>query len=165
MNTNFPFAIRDLQPSEYPFLREMFYTALHVRPGIKPPPKSIIDEPALAKYIAYWGQRPDDIALVGTTKDQLAGAIWCRVLKKTEKGYGYIDDYTPELSMAIKPPFRNKGLGGRLLSAAFDALNQKGFLQVSLSVDQDNQAIRLYQRFGFKIVSEEGTAFTMKKIL
>jgi len=41
----------------------MFYTALHVPEGADPFPKSIIEAPNLAKYIANWG-RPDDIALV-----------------------------------------------------------------------------------------------------
>ena len=157
------FSIRDLQPAEYPFLREMFYTAIHVRAGDTPPPKSIIDTPALAKYIANWG-RLDDIALVAEQKGQLVGAIWCRLLKNPQKGYGYIDDQTPELSLAIHPNFRNRGLGTQLMQYAFEALIAKGFKQVSLSVDQDNKAVSLYKRLGFELVEEAGTAFTMKKI-
>ncbi len=159
-----PFLIRNLDPLEYPFLREMFYAALHVREGDPPFPKSIIDTPELAKYIANWG-RADDIALVATQAGQLVGAVWCRLLKVAEKGYGYIDDSTPELSLAIQPDFRNKGLGTQLMEKAFEALKSKGFTQVSLSVDQDNQAVNLYYRLGFELVAEVETAFTMKKIL
>ena len=159
-----PFLIRNLDPSEYSFLREMFYAALHVREGDPPFPKSIIDTPELAKYIANWG-RADDIALVATQVEQLVGAVWCRLLKAAEKGYGYVDDYTPELSLAIQPGFRNKGLGTQLMEKAFEALKSKGFAQVSLSVDQDNQAVNLYYRLGFELVEEVGTAFTMKKTL
>jgi len=158
------FSIRNLQPKEYPFLREMFYTALHVPEGASPFPKSIIDTPELAKYITDWG-RPDDIALVAETAHQLIGAVWCRLLKGAEKGYGYVDDYTPELSLAIHANFRNRGLGTQLMEKAFEALRAKNFNQVSLSVDQDNQAVSLYQRLGFDLVEAAGTAFTMKKIL
>lgn len=142
----------------------MFYTALHVPEGADPFPKSIIEEPHLAKYIANWG-RPDDIALVAEHDGQLIGAVWCRLLKAAEKGYGYVDDQTPELSLAIHANFRNKGLGTKLMNAAFTALIEKGFSQVSLSVDQDNKAVNLYKRLDFEIVEEEGTAFTMKKTL
>ncbi len=158
------FSIRNLQPQEYPFLREMFYMALHVPEGASPFPKSIIDTPELAKYIADWG-RPDDIALVAETTHQLVGAVWCRLLKGSEKGYGYVDDYTPELSLAIHANFRNLGLGTQLMEKAFETLRAKNFNQVSISVDQDNQAVSLYQRLGFDLVEAAGTAFTMKKIL
>lgn len=157
------FSIRELQLAEYPFLREMFYTAIHVRTGETPPPKSIIDKPALAKYIANWG-RSDDIAFVAEKDNQLVGAVWCRLLKASEKGYGYINDQTPELSLAIHANFRNRGLGTQLMQNAFEALIAKGFKQVSLSVDQDNKAVSLYKRLGFELVEEAETAFTMKKI-
>lgn len=142
----------------------MFYTALHVPEGAEPFPKSIIEEPHLAKYIANWG-RPDDIALVAAYDGQLIGAVWCRSLKAAERGYGYIDDQTPELSLAINANFRNKGVGTRLMNAAFIALVEKGFSQVSLSVDQDNKAVNLYKRLDFEIVEAIETAFTMKKTL
>lgn len=164
MKNSGTFVIRNLQLSEYPFLKEMFYAALHVPAGAEPFPKSIIEAPELAKYIANWG-RLDDIALVAVQDEELVGAVWCRVLKATEKGYGYVDDKTPELSLAIQPNFRNQGLGTQLMEKAFDALRAKGFKQVSLSVDQDNQAVNLYQRLGFDLVEEIGTAFTMKKVL
>ena len=158
------FSFRPLKSSEFPFLKEMFYTALHVPEGAEPFPKSIIEEPSLAKYIADWG-RLEDIALVAESEGELIGAVWCRLLKFQEKGYGYINDETPELSLAIQPNFRNQGLGTQLMEKAFDALRAKGFKQVSLSVDQDNQAVNLYQRLGFDLVEEIGTAFTMKKVL
>lgn len=142
----------------------MFYTALHVPEGAAPFPKSIIEEPSLAKYIANWG-RLDDIALVAEVAGELVGAVWCRLLKAHEKGYGYVDDATPELSLAITADYRNQGLGSQLMEQAFLALKQKGFEQISLSVDKENQAVSLYKRLDFEIVRAEETAFTMKKTL
>ncbi len=138
--------------------------ALYVPEGAAPFPKSIIEEPSLAKYIANWG-RADDIALVAESEGVLIGAVWCRLLKAFEKGYGYVDDNTPELSLAIKDGFRNKGLGSQLMEKSFIALKKQGFQQVSLSVDKDNKAVNLYKRLAFEIVGDEGTAYTMKKTL
>lgn len=154
-----------MQPEEHSFLREMLYAAIHVPQGLRPPPKTIIDDPAIHKYIANWGSKLHDIAFVAEQNGDLIGAIWCRLLKYEEKGYGYIDDNTPELSIAIKKTHRNLGLGTQLLNKSFHALSGKGFQQVSLSVDQDNKAVNLYKRLGFEIVEEVGTAYTMKKIL
>ena len=67
--------------------------------------------------------------------------------------------------MAIKNGFRNQGIGSQLLKKMFIALKAKGFSQVSLSVDQDNQAVNLYKRHDFILIEENGTAFTMKKEL
>jgi len=67
--------------------------------------------------------------------------------------------------LAINANFRNQGIGTKLMEAAFVALLEKGFSQVSLSVDQDNKAVNLYRRLDFEVVVEEGTAFTMKKTL
>ena len=80
-----PFLIRNLDPLEYLFLREMFYAALHVREGDPPFPKSIIDTPELAKYIANWG-RADDIALVATQAGQLVGCGLVSIIKSSREG-------------------------------------------------------------------------------
>ena len=37
--------------------------------------------------------------------------------------------------------------------------------KISLSVDKRNRAIRLYERYNFKIFSESETAFTMVKVI
>lgn len=50
----------------------------------------------------------------------------------------------------IKKEFRGKGLGSRLMNAAFADLKEKGFKCVTIGVNSDEpQNIRLYERLGF----------------
>lgn len=59
-------------------------------------------------------------------------------------------------SLRIRPEYRNKGIGGRMLHLVHDYLVQQGFTRVTLNVARDNlAAIRLYHRHGYKIVAEE----------
>ena len=54
---------RKLRNNETELLREMLYEALFVPKGQLPFPKSIIDQPEMAKYINQWGIRDKDLAI------------------------------------------------------------------------------------------------------
>lgn len=59
-------------------------------------------------------------------------------------------------SFRIKPPFRNLGLGSRVMRILENSLIQKHFTRLTLNVARDNlDAIRLYKRLGFQIIAEE----------
>lgn len=92
------------------------------------------------------------------------GAAWLRLLTGDERGYGYVDDETPELGMAVMPVYRGRGVGsellGRLLKSAGEA-----YRAVSLSVSADNPAVRLYERAEFERVGECGASLTMVRRL
>jgi len=94
---------------------------------------------------------------------QLVGAIWGRLLTNENKGFGYIDDNTPELSMAVKNEYRNQGIGTELIKAITSEYQKIGVNNLSLSVDKANNASDLYKRLGFEIVEETETSWTMKK--
>jgi GNAT superfamily N-acetyltransferase len=80
------------------------------------------------------------------------------------KGYGYIDDETPELSIAVLPEYRGKGIGTDLLRHLIEEVRVR-HRALSLSVSSDNPAIHLYKRLGFEVVEQTGTSLTMKKQL
>src|ERR687897_597061 len=86
--------------------------------------------------------------------DVAAGAAWWRLLTAETKGYGYVDDATPELAIAVSPGHRGRGLGGRMLRELLDAA-RASFDAVSLSVRADNPAVRLYERAGFRTVGDD----------
>ena len=69
------------------------------------------------------------------------------------EGYGYVDDETPELAIAVLPDHRGRGLGRRLLRELLDAAGGR-FGAVSLSVRAENPAWRLYERTGFRVAVE-----------
>jgi ribosomal protein S18 acetylase RimI-like enzyme len=164
MTTN-RYSFRRLSPADQQFLWEMLYQSLHVPAGSPPFPRDIIHRPELAKYVRTWG-RAGDMGLVAVEvgSGESVGAAWLRLLTGDERGYGHVDDETPELGMAVLSGHRGRGVGsdllGRLLKSAGGV-----YRSVSLSVSADNPAVRLYERAGFERVRESGASLTMFKRL
>ena len=90
------YIIRSIDVDDEPFLWEMLYQALFVPPDTNPLPKKIIFQPELAKYVQNWGL-DEDRGLIAVLEDSqtLVGAVWLRIFKSSNPGYGYIDDHTP----------------------------------------------------------------------
>ena len=78
-----------------------------------------------------------------------------------QPGYGYVDEKTPELSIAVQPLHRRKGIGGTLIRAAMVQAREEGYQTLSLSVAVHNRSRMMYQRVGFEKVGEEGESWTM----
>ncbi|MDN5199800.1 GNAT family N-acetyltransferase [Fulvivirgaceae bacterium BMA10] len=156
---------RELEPDEIPFLEEMLYEALFVPEGAAPFPLDIIKKPEVSKYVDNWRIYPGDLAIVAVNNDSLIGAVWGRNFQAPHVGYGYIDDNTPEISMAVKPAFRNQGIGTKLLEKLIRTYQERNYRALSLSVDKLNQAKNLYLRSGFEVYKEDGTALVMRKKL
>jgi ribosomal protein S18 acetylase RimI-like enzyme len=154
--------IRPLQEGEEWFLREMLYEAIFIPAHDKPLPESVVDLPELAQYIVNFG-RQGDICMVAEQEGILVGAAWSRLFSQASKGYGFVDEQTPEMSMAIKSTFRGQGTGTQLIAALLQALQQKGYQQLSLSVDKRNRAMNWYKQLGFEEVAAVGNAYTMVK--
>src|SRR5262245_5711609 len=157
--------IRSLTIADEPFLWEMLYEAIFIPEGSPPLPRDIVNIPEIARYVAHWGQADDCGVLAVANRTQLPlGAVWLRLFSEGNKGYGYVDDETPELSIALLPDYRGIGIGTELLCSLF-AMARKKYSAISLSVSAQNPALRLYQRLGFQIIRQEGTALIMKKSL
>jgi ribosomal protein S18 acetylase RimI-like enzyme len=159
----FTYLVRELAREDEPFLWEMLYHALYVAPGQAPFPPEIVNEPEIARYVFDWG-RPHDrgFVAVGRATSQPAGAAWARLFTADDKGYGYINDETPEISVAVLPECRGKGIGTALLDRLIADARTR-FPAVSLSVSADNPAVRLYRRLGFEVIARSGASLTMKK--
>ncbi len=155
--------IRKIKNDEIVFLAEMLYEAIFIPEGHASLPKDIIKDKSLSKYIDNWGKDKYDIALVAEINNQLVGAIWGRLLNAENKGYGFVDHHTPELSMAVKSEFRNRGIGTILLKTIVSEYKSLGIEYLSLSVDKANSAAKLYQRLGYSIVAATETSWTMRK--
>ncbi len=155
---------RNLIADDYPILREMFYLSLFVRGGEDPYPKSVIDLPELAKYINGFG-REGDFGFLCHENTKAIGAIWGRIFDEQNKGYGFVDEHTPELGMAVIPEYRNRGIGQQLLALFLQEAKQRGHRAVSLSVDKRNRAKNLYKRAGFEIVKETEVDYVMMRTL
>ncbi|HKP69220.1 MAG TPA: GNAT family N-acetyltransferase [Pyrinomonadaceae bacterium] len=156
--------IRAIENNELDFLFDLVYEAAYIPDDMERPPKSFVHEPHVSRYVENFG-RGGDIAFVLVDGSELVGGIWCRLFSEDCCGFGFVDESTPELGMAVFDPHRGQGFGTKLMHALLESLNDAGFENVSLSVDKRNPALRLYERCGFQVVREKGNAITMVKAL
>jgi ribosomal protein S18 acetylase RimI-like enzyme len=156
--------IRELQVDDYPFLEDFLYEAIYVHEGDAIPDKTIIFYPELYSYVKDFG-REHDLGFIIEANNKPVGAIWTRLFSAEQRGYGFVDCETPELSMAINSDFRNQGFGRQLLEKMFSKLKESGYKQVSLSVDKRNFAYQLYKKMGFQEYQIEGNTVVMIKDL
>ena len=156
--------IRLANPDDEPLLWDMLYLALYVPPGSPLFPRELVQTPDLARYVRRWG-REHDLGAVAlhSTREEPIGAAWLRLWAPDDRGYGYCDAETPELSMAVVPAHRGQGVGSRLLEHLLRAADER-HQAVSLSVSADNPALRLYRRLGFVVVGGRGPSLTMKRM-
>ena len=152
--------IRPGGPQDVPVMRDMLRHAYYWRVDRV----SESGEPPVQRYVERWG-RPGDTALIAIQDFQRVGAAWFRLFKSENAGYGFIDEQTPELSIAIVPSRRGGGLGSELLDALLERARADGYHAISLSVEQGSPAIGLYERRGFSQVGEDDGGVTMRSEL
>ena len=119
-----------------------------------------LEDLPVGRYVDRWG-RPGDTAVVLIERFRPVGAAWYRLFQATAPGYGFVDEDTPELTIAVVPSCRGKGFGAELLTALLDRARVDGYEQISLSVESDSPAVKLYERHGFETVAERGEACVM----
>ena len=88
--------IRKGSSADVPFMRSMLAHAYAWRVN------AFEAEIPLTRYVDNWG-RPGDLALVAHETGNRVGAAWLRLFTSSEPGYGFVDERTPELSIAIVP--------------------------------------------------------------
>lgn len=158
--------IRPLTEADAAFVKEMLYHALFVPPGSPPFPHAILDEPSIRRYYAAFGAADRrDGGVLALVDDQPVGAAWYRLWPPGDEGYGFVDTATPEITIALLPDFRGRGIGTRLLTALMTRARADGFAALSLSVTAINPARRLYERCGFVTVGVDGDSLTMRAAL
>jgi GNAT superfamily N-acetyltransferase len=148
--------IRKASGRDAPFLRDMVKHAYYWR-WAEP---ATADVPA-SRYVEGW-PRPGDRGLILIDESFPVGAAWYRLFTAERPGYGFVDERTPELTIAVVPSRRGRGFGAELLTALLEQAREDGYSSVSLSVERDNPAVKLYERFGFGSVKEMGSTVVMR---
>lgn len=110
------------------------------------------------RYVRNWG-RTGDAGVIAMEGPHAYGAAWYRLFTADEPGFGFVDEKTPELTIAVVPSRRGKGAGKEMLEALLDLARTNGFEAVSLSTDE--RQVVWYEQFGFETVSESPHAVTM----
>ena len=150
--------IRPIRVSELPLLEDLLYEAIWQPDPTRLLPREVIRLPALRCYVEAFGSRDGDCCMVAEIGGQVAGAAWSRCLH----GFGWVGEGIPELAVALFSPYRGRGIGTRLLQAMLNELRRRGFAGVSLSVQRDNPAARLYVRLGFRVFEERDGEWVMR---
>ena len=145
------------------FLREMLFLAPFVPPGSDPRPRLDREAPELTHYVDGFG-RAGDIGVIAFVDAEPIGAAWVRQLTSEDPGYGYVDDETPELTIAVRETWQGHGVGTRLMHELIVVV-ARSCRTMSLSCDPANPAMRLYERLGFVAYGASGTSITMLKRL
>jgi GNAT superfamily N-acetyltransferase len=122
---------------------------------------SLVGDLPVSRYVDRWG-RPGDTAVVGLEGATPVGAAWFRLYGGAEPGFGFVDEQTPELTIAVVPSRRHHGYGSELLTALLEKAREAGYPSLSLSVEAGNPALGLYQKFGFREVGSTGGNVTMR---
>jgi ribosomal protein S18 acetylase RimI-like enzyme len=153
--------MRAIRSDDVAFLELMLYEAAFWRPGRRPTLAEALAVPEFARYVHGWG-RPGDGGVVAVEAGWRVGAAWYRLFAEDDHGYGFVGETVPELSLAVVAERRGQGIGRALLDAALVHASADGFRAISLSVEPDNPARRLYERAGFVRVGVVGGAWTMR---
>jgi len=138
-------------PQDVRFLRDMLKHAYHWRLNEDP------DLP-VARYVNNWG-RPGDTGLIAWENGPV-GAAWYRLFTASAPGFGFVDEQTPELTIAVVPSRRGSGLGAELMQALLERARNDGHAAVSLSAEKG--MTKLYERSGFRATEEKDGTVTMK---
>ena len=114
------------------FLRDMLHHAYYWRWSASP------RHPRRRATCEAWG-RPGDTAVIALDDGFPVGAAWYRLFPADEPGYGYVDEQTPELAIAVVPSKRGHGIGDALLRRCSTARGRRA-TGLSLSVERENPA-------------------------
>jgi len=117
-------------------------------------------DPNVALYLAGW-PRAGDFGVIADDDGAPVGAAWCRAFGSAPHGYGFVAPDVPELTIAVVTEQRGRGIGRLLLEEMVLEARRRAIERISLSVEADNPAIRLYADLGFVEESRVADSPTM----
>ena len=156
MFTPADYVLRPLTAQDEAILWDMLYQALSPE-GAEAPPPEIVHRPEYGRFVEDWG-RPDDRGFVAFDKagGALLGTVWLR-----ERLGNDTADLPPELAFVVKPGHRQRGIGASLLTQFVRA--NPSLATIALRVGAHSPAVRLMERFGFEIATQNDKAVVMHR--
>jgi GNAT superfamily N-acetyltransferase len=154
--------IRRADANDRELIEAMLIAAADWQPGTEPRSvAALMSEPALAHYAEGWPKQTDLGVLAEDEDGTGIGAAWWRFFDVTDPGFGFVDEAVPEVSIGVAAGRRGEGIGKALLDALVHCAVNQRLKGLSLSVETDNFALRLYEQAGFTRHAEAGGSVTM----
>lgn len=102
----------------------------------------------------FFGHSDKDLGLYALLENKIAGAIWCRKLKKEDNAQGFINEQTPIMHTVVLKEFQGKGVGTFMME---QFLQEAAALyeQMSVALPHGSKAVEFYEKFGFAPVVHE----------
>ena len=149
------YVMRPLGAEDEPILWEMLYQGLSSLGKNERLSRDTVHQPEFSRYVEGWGRAGDTGFVAHNKKDgSLLGAVWLRrPLDKTHA--------PPELAFVVKPEHRKHGIGTALLTQLVRANPEQS--TICLSFVAGKPVLRLYERFGFKVVEKKTDAVVMHR--
>ncbi len=142
--------LRPVDQQDTRFLRDMLRHAYHWRLGDPDLP--------VYRYVKNWG-RHGDAGVIASAGPNAYAAAWYRLFPASAPGFGFVDEETPELTIAVVPSKRGHGIGAELLEALLERARADGFSRISLSAEPGQTGF--YEKHGFREVRREDRTVTM----
>jgi ribosomal protein S18 acetylase RimI-like enzyme len=105
-------------------------------------------------------QRGQRIMLVAVDDETLVGQVFIQ-LNSAEAQFADSVHRAYLYALRVRAPWRGQGIGRKLLAAAEEELRARGFEYAVIAAGKDNlRALRLYQRQGYRIFTEDPGIWT-----
>ena len=159
-------SIRRAASADSAFMADMLVEAVNWSPEWKKQSRRrVLSSHRTAHYITGW-PRDTDLGVIAEADGERVGAAWVRFHPASDPGYGFVAADVPELTIGVAVPWRGRGIARGLLRAIAEQALSAGIRQISLSVERQNFAQKLYLSEGYQIVdSSDRDSDTMVKDL
>jgi GNAT superfamily N-acetyltransferase len=137
------------------FLKDMLRHAFYWRSA------GSVEDASLWRYVAGWGRR-GDAAVIALEGGFPVGAAWYRLFEPAEPGFGFVDEQTPEVAIAVVPSRRGHGIGSELMDGLIGLAKEQGHGALSLSVADGSLAMHVFEKEGFQRVEQTDHSWTMR---
>ena len=149
--------IRFALATDSAFLREMLVAAVDWKPGRDIARERVLRDPHITHYLEGWPQVGDFGLIAEGTRGASGwqpvpvGAAWLRFFTEDDPGYGFVAGCVPELTIGVRSTERGRGIGTALIRSLLRAAGKDDIDRVSLSVERNNPARRIYAREGVRV--------------
>lgn len=125
---------------------------------------SLLKDNMLESFNRNWGSWNDKSFKENYHKEHI------RIIEYQNVNIGYVDfkfkiDCGYLNSIQLSKKFQNRGIGTYIMKLLEEETLNKNLLRICLKVFKDNLAVKLYQKLGYKPISEDTSSFIMEKVI